>query len=382
MHPETHIYLDNNATTPVAPEVVHAMLGYLQRDWGNPSSAHFFGRGPKKGLADARERVAALLGAKPEEIVFTSGGTESDVMAILGVARARRKASGATWLLGSAVEHFGVLAPMRQLESEGFQTELLPVDSAGRPDPSQFAEQLCGETALVSVMAANNESGTVLPVAEIAALCRERGIPIHTDAVNAAGKCAVGVDDLGVDLLSLSAHKFHGPRGVGLLYVRAGTPIEPLMIGGGQEHGLRGGTENVAGIVGLATALELALEDLEAHVEKMTRLTTTLLGGLRELRSDLQLNSPETGRLPNTLNISFPGESAADLARRLDELGVAVSTGAACHDGGTLGSHVLTAMGIDSERASGAMRISLSRYTTEQDVARTLEQFSALLLTV
>ncbi len=379
MQTETHIYLDNNATTPVAPEVIHAMLPYFQQYWGNPSSGHSFGQGPKRGLGQARELVAGILGASPQEILFTAGGTESDVMAVLGVARARRKATGADRLVATTVEHAAILAPMRQLESEGFRTVLVPVDEHGLPDPAQMAEALDDRTALVAVMLANNETGAVLPVSRIAREARARGIPVITDAVNAVGKCPVDLDPLEVDLLSLSAHKFHGPRGVGLLYVRQGTPMAPLLLGGGQEHGLRSGTENVAGIVGLATALELACEDLPTKTTEMRRRSDQLLAGLETLRPDLLRNGPEQSRLPNTLNVSFPGERAADLAGQLNELGVAVSTGAACHDTGTVGSHVLSAMGISPERAAGAIRISLSRYTTDKEVGRALEAFTTVL---
>jgi cysteine desulfurase len=359
------VYLDYNATTPVAAEVVEAMLPYLVEHFGNPSSSHPYGGKAAQAVREARESVALLLGAAADEIVFTGSATEANNLALLGVARAL--AGKKRHLVVSAVEHPAVIAPALHLQSEGWDLSVIPVDAYGWVDPSDIAAALRPNTALVSIMHANNEVGTIQPVAEIAAITRARGILLHTDAAQSAGKIPLNVDALGVDLLTLAGHKFYAPKGVGALYVRTGTPIAPIQFGADQEHGLRPGTENVPQMVGLGAAARLARERLPAATEKLRLLRDPLHQRLMAGVPGLILNGHPTERLPNTLHVSFPGIVGRELLSRVAER-VAASVGSACHSEADAVSGVLAAMGCDAYRAAGAVRLSVGWMTTLEEI--------------
>jgi cysteine desulfurase len=366
------IYLDYNASTPIAPTVREAMLPYLGEHYGNPSSTHWAGAPAAEAVSGARDRVAALLGCSPAEVVFTSGGTEANNTALIGAVEASGRER--PHVVTSAVEHPAIFEPCRYLERHGAETTYLPVDGTGLVDPDDVARAIRPETVLVSVMHANNEVGTVEPIAEISRITREAGVLLHTDAAQSVGKIPTRVDELGVDMLSVAAHKFYGPKGVGALYVRAGTPLAPFMHGAGHESGRRAGTENVILDVGLGAAAELAGD-----------LVWT--AGLRELRDWLWLqlsdhygegvvlNGHPTQRLPNTLNVSFLGRDGREILAAMPE--VAASTGSACHSGGTEPSPVLAAMGVPRATGAGAVRFSLGRATKRSDLERLLELLEA-----
>jgi len=359
------IYLDYNATTPVAAEVVEAMLPYLTHHFGNPSSSHPYGKKAAEAVRDARESIARLLGATADEIVFTGSATEANNLALLGVARALTGAK--RHLVVTAVEHPAVLEPALYLQNEGWKLSVIPVDAYGRVDPAEVAAALRPDTALVSIMHANNEVGTIQPVAEIAAITKVRGILLHTDAAQSAGKISLDVDALGVDLLTLAGHKFYAPKGVGVLYIRRGTPIAPIQFGAGQEHGLRPGTENVPQMVGLGAAARLARERLPAATEKLRSLRDALHERLRAGVPGLMLNGHPGERLPTTLNVSFPGISGRELLSRVAGR-VAASVGSACHSDNDTVSGVLAAMGFDAGRAAGAVRLSVGWMTTPEEI--------------
>jgi cysteine desulfurase len=367
------IYLDHNATTPVAPEVFDAMLPWLREHHGNPSSSHVFGQRAASAMATARAQVASLIGAQPAEIVFTGCATEANNLALCGVAQGapphRRH------LVISAVEHPAVTAPALYLRSQGWDVTVLPVDAFGRMSVDDVERALRPDTALVSVMHANNEVGTLQPIREIARITRERGILLHTDAAQSAGKLPLNVDELGVDLLTLAGHKFYAPKGVGALYVREGTPVQPVLHGAGQEHGLRPGTENVAGIVALGAAAAMAKRSLPAASDHLRALRDRLHQQLLAAVPDLRLNGHPEERLPNTLHVSFPRVSGRAL---LGEAGnvVAASVGSACHSEHDAVSGVLAAMGADPTRAAGAVRLSVGRGTTLEEVERAAEALS------
>ncbi len=361
------VYLDHNATTPVRPEVIEAMLPMFREDFGNPSSVHACGGGPRTRREEARARVAALLGCCPVEVVFTSGGTESDNHAIKGAAFALRDRG--THIVTSKIEHHAVLHTCRWLEQRlGFTVTYVGVDTDGRVDPDAVRAAITPSTILVSIMAANNESGTVNPIAAIGRVCRERDVLFHTDAVQAVGKIPVDVKDLGVDFLSLSGHKIYGPKGIGALYIREGVTIDPLIHGGGHEIGRRAGTEHTSGIVGLGRAGELARLDLAAEAAQLTALRDDLWKRIQALIPDVRLNGHPTERLPNTLNVSFPRIEAESALMLLDREGFAVSTGSACSSEDQEASHVLTAMGRTPLEARGAIRFSLGRDNTAADI--------------
>jgi len=359
------IYLDYNATTPVAAEVLEAMLPYLAQHFGNPSSSHSYGGKAAQAVRAARESVAGLLGAAADEVVFTGSATEANNLALLGVARAL--AGAKRHLLVSAVEHPAVIEPALHLQREGWDLSVISVDAYGRVDPADVAAALRPDTALVSIMHANNEVGTIQPVAEIAAITKARGILLHVDAAQSAGKIPVNVDALGVDLLTLAGHKFYAPKGVGALYVRTGTPIAPIQFGAGQEHGLRPGTENVPQIIGLGAAARLARERLPGAAEKLRSLRDALHERLRAGVPGLMLNGHPTERLPNTLHVSFPGIAGRELLSRVAGR-VAASVGSACHSEADAVSGVLAAMGCDAGRALGAVRLSVGWMTTPEEI--------------
>ena len=364
------IYLDNNATTPMVPAVWEAMRPYLSDTYGNPASAHRAGRRARQALEDARDRVAALLGARPDEVVFTSGGTEANNLALFGLA-----GDPPGHIIASPVEHPSVAEPLRRLAEIGFQVDHLPVDGTGIVRAEALAELLRPETRLVTVMLVNNETGAVQPIADL--LRHRPEVPFHCDAVQAAGRVPVHLGELGVTTLSLSAHKFHGPRGVGALLVRRGTRLRPLLLGGHQQRGRRPGTEPVALAVGLATALELAEREGDARRERVLALRRRLLDALRSEASPVVLNGPHEGGVPHTLNLSFPGCRADVLLMSLDLAGVACSTGSACSSGSLLPSPVLKAMGVPDEVLHSAMRFSLSALLTEAEIDEAVRRIAA-----
>ena len=360
------VYLDHNASTPLDPRVLEAMLPILSEAFGNPSSLHWFGQRARAAVEEARVQAASLIGATPAEVVFTASGTEADNLALRGVATRAREPRRK--LVVTAVEHHAVLNTARALAEDGFPVDTVLVDAQGRVDLDDLRAKVDDRTALVSIMLANNETGVLQPVAEAARLARERGAFVHCDAVQAAGKVPVDVRTLDVDLLTLSAHKIYGPKGVGLLYVRRGTPMKALVRGGAQERNRRAGTENVAGIVGLGAAALLAREHLEADGARLRGLRDRFEAELLAIAGAAR-NGAEP-RVPNTTNVSFAGTEAEGLLMALDLMGVAVSTGAACAAGGIEPSHVLRAMGLPAERVQASLRFSLGRATTEAQLAR------------
>lgn len=361
--PGRPLYFDYNATTPVLTEVLDAMLPYLREDFGNPSSAHPYGRRAKHAVDEARARVAALLGAHPDEVVFTSGGTEASNLALRGAAEARPERRH---LVTTRIEHPATVQPCRYLERHGWTVTWLGVDGEGRARVEEAEAALREDTALLTVMHSNNETGTVQPVAELAERARRRGALVHTDAAQSLGKLPVDVEALGVDLLTVAGHKLGAPKGVGALYVRRGTPLNPFVLGGGQERGLRPGTENVPYLVGLGVACELARERLKRGTGEMVALRERLWERLRAGVPGLRLHGHPTERLPNTLNVGFPGVRGSAVLAAAPE--VAASTGSACHEGGETASGVLLAMGLESDAALGAVRLSLGPSTTARDV--------------
>jgi len=371
------VYLDYAATTPTHPKVVEAMIPYFSDKFGNPSSLHHFGQEAKAAIEQAREKVARLIGAKPEEVVFTSGGTEADNFALEGVAFAH-EARG-RHIITSAIEHHAVLECAEFLKKRGFQITYLPVDKYGLVDLAKVAEAITDKTILVSIMHANNEVGTIQPIAEIAKVIKARsqalGIRIyfHTDAVQTVGHLPLKVEELGVDLLSMSAHKLYGPKGVGALYIRKGTKITRFLHGGEQENGRRSSTENVPGIVGFGVAAEIAEQEMEKENKRLMELRDQLIKGILENIPDSQLNGHPGLRLPNNVNVSIKYVEGESMLLNLDMQGIAASTGSACSSGSLEPSHVLLALGLSHELAHGSLRFTLGRYTSEEDIATVLK---------
>ncbi len=368
------VYLDYAATTPLDERVLDAMLPYFRQVFGNPSSVHFYGQQAENAVEEARERIAALIGAHPQEIVFTSGGSEADNLALRGVARARREMVGAHRILTAHVEHAAVVRTAQALErEEGFQVEWLEVDACGIVHPETVRQALGPDVALVSVMYANNEIGSINPIAEIATLCRAQGIPFHTDAVQAAAYLPIDVQELGVDLLSLGAHKFYGPKGIGVLYVRKGTPLWPVQTGGSQEAGRRAGTHNVPYIVGMARALELAVEERKARSTWVQGLRQRVIEGVLERIPQARLTGHPLYRLPNHASFVFKGVDGNLLLQLLDAAGFACSSGSACKSGQPEPSEVLLACGLEREWAGGSLRVTLGMPTTLEEVEAFLD---------
>lgn len=365
------VYLDNNATTQVDPAVVEQVNEYFGVNFGNAASVHSFGQRARSGLEEARRQVASLIEASPAEIIFTSGGTEADNLAVRGVALAR--GDKGRHLVTSRIEHPAVLRTCESLEREGFEVTYLDAGSDGAVDPGQLERSLRDDTILVSIMFANNETGVIQPLEEMAPLVRERGVYFHCDAVQGAGKASLAVDRFPVDLLSISAHKFHGPKGVGALYLRRGTPLQPQMLGGSHERRQRAGTENVPGIVGLGRACRLAVERLEDFATSVSVLRDRLENGIQEAIEGVRVNGAGQKRLPHVTNISFEGVEGEALLVALDFQGIAVSTGAACASGSISPSHVLTAMGLPDRLIRGSIRFSLSRLTTQEEIDYVLD---------
>jgi cysteine desulfurase len=372
----TTIYLDNNATTLVAPEVLEAMLPYFHTFYGNPSSMHSFGGQVGRRLRDAREQVAALLGAGPGEIIFTSCGTESDNTAIRAALAAR---PGRRHIVTTRVEHPAIHALVTHLAREGYRVTEVPVDGEGRLDLDHYTRSLTPDTAVVSAMWANNETGVLFPVEEMAVMARHRGILFHTDAVQAAGKIPIDMGMSPIDMLSLSGHKLHAAKGVGALYVRKGTRFSPFLIGGHQEKGRRGGTENVPGIIGLGRACELAAQNLEQENTLVKSLRDRLENALLELVPNSRVNGNRPDRLPNTSNISFEYVEGEAILLRLNEFGICASSGSACTSGSLQPSHVLRAMGVPFTMAHGSIRFSLSIYNTEAEIDFVIEKLPPII---
>jgi cysteine desulfurase len=367
------VYLDNAATTPLDPRVLESMLPHLGGRRGNPSSLHSFGDSAREGLEEARGSVGALIGASPEEIVFTSGGTESDDLAVLGLARSA--GPNKRHAVVSCVEHAAVREAARRLQTEGFEVSWVGVDAEGLVDPDEFAASLRPDTALAAVVWANNEVGTVEPVPELAEICAAKGVLFHADAVQAAGRVAIDVSETPVSALALSGHKLYGPQGVGALYVRDGVSLEPIFFGGGQERGLRSGTQNVAGIVGLGAAARLAREEMGDRVEHERALRDRIIAGIEAL-PDVMVNGHRERRLSNNVHLTVSGVEAESLVLFLDALGYAIGSGSACSSGGHKASPVLLAMGLPEREAFSVVRITVGKDNTKEEVDSFLGAFS------
>jgi len=365
------IYLDYAATTPTDERVVETMLPYFTEKFGNPSSIHSFGQESRAAIEESREKIASLLRAEPKEIIFTSGGTESDNFAIKSVAYANEKKGN--HIITSSVEHHGILEPCEFLEKRGFEVTYLPVDKNGLVDPDDVKKSITNKTILISIMHANNEIGTIQPIAEIGKIAKESGIYFHTDAVQTFGHLPIDVNELNVDLLSISAHKLYGPKGVGALYLRKGTRIVPFIHGGGQERNRRASTENVPGIVGFAKAVELAKEEMNQEAKKQTLLRDKLINGILEKIDNAYLNGHPIQRLPNNVNVSIEFVEGESMLLNLDMEGIAASSGSACTSGSLEASHVLLALGLSHELAHGSLRLTLGKYTQEEDIDYVLE---------
>ena len=365
------IYLDYAATTPTDPEVVEAMLPYLSDVFGNPSSIHSFGQEAKAAAEEARDKIAALIGARGEEIVFTGGGTEADNFAIKGIAYANE--GKGNHIITTPIEHHAVMETCKFLQGRGFEVTYLPVDGYGLVEPQDVKKAITDKTILISVMHANNEVGTIEPIAEIGKIAREAGIYFHTDAVQAVGHIPVKVDELGVDMLAMSAHKLYGPKGVGALYIRKGTKLISFMHGGEQERRRRAGTENIPAIVGLGKAVEIAQREMDAEAKRLISLRDKLIKGLMGQIEHSCLNGHPTQRLPNNVNVSIEFVEGESMLLNLDLEGIAASTGSACSSSSLEPSYVLLAMGLSHELAHGSLRFSLGRETTEEDIERVLE---------
>ena len=365
------VYLDNAATTALSPKVLEKMMPYLTDTYGNASSPHSFGQTARIGVEHAREQVARAINADPSEIVFTGCGTESDNTVLFGVAE--RYAKKGDHIITTNVEHHAILHSCAALEKKGIKVTYLPVDKDGLVTPEQVRDAITDKTILVSVMFANNEVGTIMPIPEIAAVCHEKGVLFHTDAVQAAGHIPIDVKAMGIDMLSISGHKFHGPKGVGVLYERKGIRLPSYIIGGEQEKGRRAGTENVAGIVGLGEALELAVTNMSETSARMTRMRDRLIEGIEATIPEVKLNGHRTKRLPNNVNSSIKYIEGESILLMLDMAGIAASSGSACTSGSLDPSHVLLALGLTHEVAHGSVRMTLGDDTTDEDIDYVLE---------
>jgi len=365
------IYLDHAATTPTHPDVVQAMLPYFSEAFGNPSSIHSVGQETKAPIEEARDKVARLVGARSEEIIFTSGGTEADNFAIKGVAYANQ--GKGNHIITTSIEHHAVLEPCRFLQKQGFEVTYLPVDSKGMVDPEDVRHAITDRTILISVMYANNEIGTIQPLAAIGGIAREKGVYLHTDAVQTTGHIPTNVDHLEVDLLAMSAHKLYGPKGIGALYVRRGTRIIPFMHGGGQERGRRAGTENVPAIVGFGKAVEISQRQMDEEMKRLICLRDKLIAGLFQRIDRIHLNGHPSQRLPNNVNVSVEFVEGESVVISLDLEGIAASTGSACTSSAIEASHVLLATGLAGDLCRSSLRFTLGRETTSEEIDRVLE---------
>ncbi len=374
------VYLDNNATTPLHPEVIRYMRDLLPL-YGNASSMHSFGRAAKEKIDQARTSIAQALGAtSPDEIIFTSGGSESDNLALKGIAFSKRDKGN--HIITSVIEHPAILSTCNYLMKRGFEITYLPVDQYGLVDPKALEQAITPHTILVSIMFANNEIGTIEPIKELAAVCKKKNVLFHTDAVQAVGKAPINVQEMGIDLLSLSGHKFHGPKGVGALYIRKGIKLETQIHGGHQEHGIRAGTYNVPGIAAMAKALELGVKEMGTEIKRLTELRERLYQGIIKNIPDVKRNGHPEKCLPNTLNVSFKYIEGEGILLRLDYEGIAISTGSACTSGSLEPSHVMLAIGLPHEDAHGSIRFSMGPDTTEADIDYTIEKVTSVVQTL
>ena len=362
------IYLDNAASTAIHQDVLDAMMPYLKEMYGNPSSIHRYGRLTEKAIKHARKQISNIIHAEPDEILLTSGGTESNNTALHGIAKNSKKKQ----IITTLVEHEAILEPCKRLEESGFDVLYLPVDETGLINPDDVKNAITDNTCLVSIMLANNEVGTIQPIEVISKICHEKNIPLHSDAVQAIGKIPVDVSKLGVDLLSISSHKLNGPKGVGALYIRKGTKLDPLILGGGQEGGLRSGTENVASIVGFGKACEIALENLDKNNSSLCHLRDYLVSEIKREIPHVSYNGNMKSRLPNNAHFTFLGVNGEDLIIKLDEHGIAASTGSACSVKTQKASHVLQAMGFSHEQITGSLRLSIGIFNTKQEIDETV----------
>jgi len=367
------IYLDNAASTAVHPEVVKEMLPYFDVQYGNPSSIHQFGRKAKNAIQKARKQVAVLIGAEPDEILFTSGGTESNNTILYGIPKSRGPKFVLNHIITSSIEHEAILEPCRDLEKNGVKVTYLPVDEHGIVNPNDITNLVNPQTVIVSVMFANNEVGTIQPIKEISKICNKYQIPLHTDAVQAVGKVPINVKELGVDALSISSHKINGPKGVGALFIKKGLTIAPEILGGGQENGMRSGTENVASIVGFGKACEIAKERLNDNISHFQTLHSSMLSSVVKEIPHVKLNGHPEKRIFNNIHLTFLGVNGEDLIIKLDEHGIAASTGSACSVHTQKASHVLKAMGFNHEQITGSLRISFGYMNTLNEVNQTVE---------
>ncbi len=367
------IYLDNAASTQIHEDVLESMLPYLKEQYGNASSIHRYGRLAKKAIEKARKQIALLINADPSEIFITSGGTESNNTVLMGISR------NDSSIVTSSIEHDAILEPCKKLTQNGLHVDYLPVDKFGTVDPLELKNHLSDNTCLVSIMFGNNEVGTVQKISEIAKICNERKIPFHTDAVQAVGKIPINVKELGIDLLSISSHKLHGPKGIGALYIKNGIKIDPVILGGGQEHGLRSGTENVANIVGFGKACEIAKNNLNDNVEYVTALRDMLIEKVLNEIPEVTLNGDPTSRLPNNAHFTFLGVNGEDLIIKLDEYGIAASTGSACSVNTQRASHVLQAMGFSHEQITGSLRLTMGVFNNEKDIEQTVTSLKKIV---
>jgi len=368
------IYLDHAASTPIADSVLQEMMPYLKENYGNPSSIHRFGRLTIKAIDSARKRVAELVGTSPGEILFTSGGTESNNTAINGIMNQNKSGQ----LITTSIEHDAILEPCKKLESSGFDVAYLPVNTTGLVDLQKLESIISEKTYLVSIMLANNEVGTIQPIAEIAKICKKYNVLLHTDAVQAVGKIPVNVKELGVDLMSISSHKINGPKGVGALYIRNGVKLDPFILGGGQENGMRSGTENVANIVGFGKACQIAKENLKESTKNLENLRNYLVQRVLSEISNVTVNGDKE-KLPNNAHFTFLGVNGEDLIIKLDEHGVAASTGSACSVKTQKASHVLLAMGFSHEQITGSLRLSLGISNTKSEIDQTVEALKIIV---
>ncbi len=371
------IYLDYASTTPVDPVVTESMMGCLNKEFGNPSSSHVFGQRASGVLESARETLANFIGAQTKEVIFTSGATEANNQAVFGVAK-RHKDKG-NHIIVSSIEHPSVMAPVEYLKNEGFKVTYLPVDGKGMVNPDDVRQAISDKTILITVMHASNEIGTVQPIAAIGEIAKEHQIHFHVDAVQAVGHIPVKVNDLRVDSLSLTAHKFYGPKGIGALYVRDGVKISPFLLGGDQEHGLRASTQNIPGAAGLASAVEICVKQMVQEMTIQTKLRNRLIEEIPKRIEGVHLNGHPTERLPNNAHFSFEGMSGESLLMSLDMAGFAASMGSACHSGAMEPSHVLTAINLNDELALGSLRLTVGRWTTEEKIDALVEQLPGMV---
>ena len=367
------IYLDNAASTAVHPEVVKEMMPYFDTQYGNPSSIHQFGRKAKNAIQKARKQVAALIGAEPDEILFTSGGTESNNTILYGIPKLQGSHLDQNHIITSSIEHEAILQPCKEFENIGIKITYLPVDEHGIVDPNDIANSINSHTVLVSIMLANNEVGTIQPIKEISEICKKYQIPLHTDAVQAVGKVPINVKELGIDALSVSSHKINGPKGIGALFIKKGLRVSPQILGGGQENGMRSGTENVASIVGFGKACEIAKERLNENISHFQTLHSSMLSKIVKEIPYVKSNGHPEKRLFNNVHLTFMGVNGEDLIIKLDEHGIAASTGSACSVHTQKASHVLKAMGFNHEQITGSLRISFGYMNTLDEVNQVVE---------